>query len=218
MSLMDKLPIKPLDLKRKRRPFRRLHDQAKARSDDVYSGDEIVRLYSVDDQTVRNWCKEGLKRVGGTSRFLVRGDELNAFHAARNTRARQPMTLTEFLCLTCHFPREPSPGSVVSAQTGKPDLRLEACCSVCGKAMYRAWSLAAATALQARPDLWPNQVTLPTTRPTTLFSQPPELQRIATACDSVSPDETCLPRESSRTPEKPADTNESRQLSLLFGF
>lgn len=201
---------------RKRRPFKRLHSATKARADIIYSLAEIVRLYDVDEQTVRNWCKAGLKRVETKSRFLVRGDELNAFHAARNAHARQHLALTEFLCLRCHAPREPAAGSIVGIHDDKPGLGLKARCQNCNTAMYRPWSKAASLALLARPDLWPPSPSTANVQPSTKLDHPAEMQRIATACDSVIPAKTSAHQKPTRTPRKPAKTHESSQFALPF--
>ena len=218
MNPMAESSTTPRDQNRKRRSFRRLHDQTKARSNDVYTIDEIVKLYGVDDQTVRNWCEKGLRRVGGTSRFLVRGDDLNAFHTTRNTKARRPLSPVEFYCMTCHAPREPSPCSVLGAHAERPALRLEARCSACGRPVFRAWSRQAATALLARSDLCPDQAFPSTEQRPDQMDEAQKLRRIATPCDSVSQDATPTSPKSNRTPEKPVDTKESQQLPLLFGF
>lgn len=184
--------------------------------------DEIMRLYGVEEQTVRNWCKSGLERVGTKGRFLVRGDRLNAFHADRKMRAKQLLTLTEFLCLRCHMPREPAPGSVIGALINTPSLRLEASCSVCGIQMYRVWSKKASAALLARPDFLPlslftcdSEATGPLSNQ---LNELPELRRIAMTCDSVNPTETVYSRKSTLTPEEQVKTSESSQLSLPLGF
>lgn len=203
---------------RKRRHFKRFHSSTKALINYVYSMPEIMRLYAVDEQTVRNWCKAGLKRVEGTSRFLVRGDELNAFHTARNAQAKQPLAPTEFYCLGCHEPREPSPGSIVGALNNKPALRLEARCTICETAVYRAWSREASEALLARPDFWPSSTSKVTEQPSITLDQTTEMQRNKTACDSVIHAKTNSFQKPTQTPKKHVSTHESSQLSLPFGF
>lgn len=203
--------------KRKRRSFNRLHSATKARADIIYSLAEIVRLYDVDEQTVRNWCKVGLKRAEAKSRFLVRGDELNAFHAGRNAHARRRLALTEFLCLHCHAPREPSAGSIVGIHDYKPGLELRARCQICNTAMFRPWSKAASVALLARQDLWPTGASTAIFQPSTTLDNPAEMQRTATECDSVIPAKTSAHPKTTRTPRKPAKTHESLQFALPFG-
>ncbi len=203
---------------RKRRPFRRLHDQAKAHSHDVYSVREIMDLYVVEEQTVTNWRKEGLKTIDGASRVLVRGDELNRFHAARNARAKQPMTETQFFCMSCHVPQEPAPGSVRGADPDRPSLRMEARCGICGGAMYRSWSRVPATALRARPDLWPG---MPNAPPAVVLAVPEparKMRRDETGCDSDISKVRLAASKDGQTAEKPSNTTESDQFSLPLGF
>jgi hypothetical protein len=205
---------------RKRRPFRRLHSATKACASDVYSLQEVMKLYDVDEQTVRNWRKSGLECVDVNGRFLVRGDKLNAFHADRNARAKQPLTLNEFLCLSCHLPREPAPGSVVGASIHNPSLRLEARCSVCGTQLYRPWSTKASAALLSRQDLWPESSSMSSSvaaeQPSNRLDPPPDLRQLATTCDSVGPPKASHSRKLTRTTERRLQTQESSQLSLPF--
>lgn len=203
------------DGKRKRRHFRRFHRATKARNDDVYSVHEVMRLYGVDEQTLRNWLRQGLVRVAGSSRILVRGDELNRFHAARNHAAKQPLSLTQFYCMTCHTPSDPVLGTVCGASPVAPSLRLEAKCSTCGNTMYRSYSRDAASALAARPELLAG-LTLP------VVAEAPAAARIPrpvdTARDSLIPPVSPHKEKPDRTPEGGEDTIESGQLSLPFGF
>lgn len=202
----------------KRRPFRRLHNPAKARGDDVYSISEVARRYNVEEQTVRNWLKEGLETVVGATRILIRGAALNAFHAARNERARQPMTETQFLCLRCHVPREPASGSVIGATQEAPSLRLEARCGICDGPMFRAWSRSAAAALQARSNLCAVQSDIALEAPSVTSENHSETRQIETNCDSVIQCSTIATPNSSQTPEGPLNTNELDQFSLPFEF
>ena len=202
----------------KRRSFRRLHNPAKARSDDVYSIRETASLHNVEEQTVRNWLKEGLETVVGATRILIRGAALNAFHAARNERARRPMTETQFLCLRCRMPREPALGSVIGATHEAPSLRLEARCGICDGAMFRAWSRSAAAALQARSNLCAVLPEIVPEAPSDVSEHLSETRQIETNCDSVIQRSTIAARDTSQTPEGPLNTNELNQFSLPFGF
>lgn len=202
----------------KRRPFRRRHSSNKARVNDVYAMDEIIRLYGVDEQTVRNWFKAGLERVAGIAKILVRGEALNAFHAARNAKARQTLTATQFLCFACRKPREPAPGTVKGTDEKATTKRLEARCCVCNSAMYRAWSCEAAEALRVdAARLAPRSI--PTVNPPTVPPQAtPQMRQHASTCDSLTQDETGSPQIHDRTNDGPADAIESRQFALPFGF
>lgn len=133
---------------RKTKDFKRLHPVNRASKHDVYNLSEICKHYNVTDQTVRNWLKAGLPRVPGVSEMLVNGGDLNAFHAARRKAAQKPLTLAQFLCLTCHEARDPVPGSVLGADPEQRTLRMQSECSVCGSTMFRVWSKASAEALQ----------------------------------------------------------------------
>jgi hypothetical protein len=207
-----------LNLTRKRRPFRRLHDPTKARGDDVYTIKEVANLYQVDEQTVYNWIREGLRPVANATRLLIRGTTLNRFHAARNERARRPMTETQFLCLHCHIASEPAPGSVIGATTPLPSLRMEARCSTCDQPMYRAWSRSSAAALQGLTNLCAAPPGIPREVFANTYEKTEKTTQIETACDSVIQRPALGATPSKKTPEGPSNTNESNQIPLPFEF
>jgi hypothetical protein len=201
--------------KRKRRPFKRRHT-IRARADLVYSLLEITRLCGISEQTVRNWCKAGLERVPGTSRFLVCGDKLNAFLDARLAASRQPLAATEFFCLKCHRPREPSLGSVRMAHQGQRTTTLKARCLACSTRMFRAVSKETAEAFLARQNPGPASMSTATAQPSNPTSLPQEMRRNDPNCDSVIHGEPRFSPKPTQTTERPADTIGLAQLTLPF--
>lgn len=203
---------------RKRRPFKRLHSASKARCNDVYNVAEIRKLYGVEEQTIYNWIREGLIRVPGISRLLVRGDHLNAFHAARRERAKRPLGPTEFLCFVCKIQREPAPHSVIGVDPACPGLRLEARCLICGTQMFRPWSRRSADALRS---LWNGCTDAPNdTAPVLSGRAQPQrrVRRPATDSDSTSQSHSCAPEQTPQTAGRPANTIGSDQTPLQLGF
>lgn len=203
---------------RKRRPFKRLHSATKARCNDVYNLAELTKLYGVEDQTIYNWIKEGLLRVPGTSRILVRGDHLNAFHAARREKAKRPLGPTEFLCLGCHTQREPAHGSVTGADPECPALRFEALCPICGRQMFRAWSKRSAEALHDLGTKRTGEAYGPSQGRSDAAKHQKKMRRIATDCDSVSPSSPTGPEETLLMAECPVHTKGSDHSPLQLGF
>jgi hypothetical protein len=226
--------------RRKRRPYRRIHNACALSEHDVYTQAEVCRFFEVDDQTVRNWEKEGLPRVKGASRPFYEGSVLKAFHAGRNQAARRPMTLIELFCLGCSAPREAAPGTLRGASRNGPALRFEARCVRCGTQMYRAWSQAANDAHMA---LEAAQQSLKIAASSKISTASRQTRRagnllsddslsadcaanevsvkaisIATHCDSGRASIPQLPKNPHRTPDGHGHTRESYQLALPFGF
>lgn len=202
--------------KRKRLLFRRRHT-IRARADLIYSLPEITRLCGVSEQTVRNWCRAGLERVPGTSQFLVCGNKLNAFLNARLAASRQPLAATEFFCLKCHRPREPSPGGVrLSSHAGRRSTTLKARCSACSTMMYRACSQKTVEAFLAWRSPGPASKSTVTAPPLNPLSLPLEMRRNDPPCDSLIHGERRFSSKPTQTTERPAETKESSQLTLPF--
>ena len=68
----------------------------------------IARLYGCHRNTVRNWFKHGLTPIDERRPVLVRGDALNAFHAARRASAKRPCGSGELYCIGCRKPQRPA--------------------------------------------------------------------------------------------------------------
>lgn len=203
---------------RKRRPFKRLYRATGVRGDDVYSLAEIRKLFDVEEQTVYNWVREGLKRVPGTKRFLVSGHALKSFHANRNEKAKRPLRLDQFLCLRCHMPREPAPGSLIGADPDMPALRIEARCAVCGAAMFRPWSKTVSEALEASVTRHSRRTSDRAEEPSQAAGGPENLRCPDTRCDSARRADSIAPENSAQTPERRRHTRGRDQLALPLEF
>ena len=88
-------PITP----RKKR--RNLQSDRKARCHQLYSSDDVIKLYEISRNTLTNWIAEGLPFADAEMR-LFRGKDLNAFHARRRKGASGP-PLAPFManCFGC---------------------------------------------------------------------------------------------------------------------
>jgi hypothetical protein len=65
---------------------RNLQSERKAKCHQLYSSDDVIKLYEISRNTLTNWIAEGLPFVDGEVR-LFRGKDLNAFHARRREKA-----------------------------------------------------------------------------------------------------------------------------------
>lgn len=69
-----------------RKKRRNLQSERKAKCHRIYSIDDVIKLYGISRNTLRNWIAAGLVFIDGEVR-LFRGKDLNAFHARRRQRA-----------------------------------------------------------------------------------------------------------------------------------
>jgi hypothetical protein len=65
---------------------RNLQSERKAKCHQLYSSDDVIKLYEISRNTLTNWIAEGLPFVDGEVR-LFHGKDLNAFHARRREKA-----------------------------------------------------------------------------------------------------------------------------------
>ena len=61
---------------------RNLQSSCKANMHQLYSSDDVIKLYDISRNTLTNWIADGLPFIAAGIR-LFRGKELNAFHARR---------------------------------------------------------------------------------------------------------------------------------------
>lgn len=72
-----------------RKKRRNLQSDRKARCHQLYSNDDVIKLYEISRNTLTNWIAEGLPFADAEIR-LFRGKDLNDFHARRRKRASGP--------------------------------------------------------------------------------------------------------------------------------
>ena len=65
---------------------RNLQSSCKANVHQLYSSDDVIKLFGISRNTLTNWIADGLLFIAAGIR-LFRGKELNAFHARRKERA-----------------------------------------------------------------------------------------------------------------------------------
>lgn len=73
----------PITSRKKRR---NLQSDRKAKCHQLYSSDDVIKLYEISRNTLTNWIAKGLPFVDAEMR-LFRGKDLNAFHTRRRERA-----------------------------------------------------------------------------------------------------------------------------------
>lgn len=80
---------------------RNLQSDRKARIHQLYSSDDVIKLYEISRNTLTNWVAGGLSFIDAEPR-LFRGSELNAFHSRRREKAAGA-PLGQFLvnCFAC---------------------------------------------------------------------------------------------------------------------
>ncbi|MBF0595423.1 MAG: hypothetical protein HQL22_10730 [Candidatus Omnitrophica bacterium] len=123
---------------KKNHPYKKLHRNR------AYALSEIARIFGVHIRTTQDWVKKGLPIFNRPSRpYLVMGKDAHQFFIQQRKQLGRRLEDGEFMCLTCHAPRFPSPGSVTLLETehhmgpDKIQIQLHGECSYCGGKISR---------------------------------------------------------------------------------
>lgn len=121
---------------------KRLQNPRLAKTHRSYKIDEIADLYGTHKNTVHNWIKQGLPTCDTKRPVLILGSDLNAFHAKKRTKNKQPCKSNEIYCMKCKIPKEPAAGLVEFQPVNDKIGNLVAICPECETMMYRRISMA----------------------------------------------------------------------------
>jgi len=80
------------------------HSPKKAKQHWIYNFADVVRLYNIHPNTLRNWVKQGLPNLRDGKKRLFRGEDLNAFHRKGRERRKFPCQPGELYCVRCKQP------------------------------------------------------------------------------------------------------------------
>lgn len=84
-----------------RKKRRNLQSNRKARHHQLYSSDDVIKLYEISRNTLTNWIADGLPFIDAQWR-LFRGLDLNAFHSRRREKAvGEPLGRFLVKCFGC---------------------------------------------------------------------------------------------------------------------
>lgn len=84
-----------------RKKRRNLQSDRRARLHQLYSNDDVIKLYEISRNTLTNWIADGLSFIDAEPR-LFRGSDLNAFHGRRRVKAAgEPLGLFLVNCFGC---------------------------------------------------------------------------------------------------------------------
>lgn len=89
--------------------FKVAHSAKLAKSHMIYRARDVLELYRISRNTLRNWERAGLLAIPkptlpalqGKFGKLYRGTDLNAFHKKRQLDRARPASAGEFYCLPC---------------------------------------------------------------------------------------------------------------------
>lgn len=74
----------------------------------TYAVEDLVRLYGVHKNTIRNWVKSGLEPVDGRRPLLFRGESVARFLRERRDASKTVSPPGTIYCLPCRSVRRPA--------------------------------------------------------------------------------------------------------------
>jgi len=102
-----------------------------------YDVPEIAALLGIHKNAVLRWLKEGLQADTTRRPYLIRGEELARFLAARQKSKKRKCGLSEFFCFRCRAPRGSVNGIANLTVESPTRFRLKGRCVVCGTSVNK---------------------------------------------------------------------------------
>ena len=118
-------------------PRKRTHNLRLIRATWPYTVQEIAALFGVHKNAVLQWLKNGLAANRDTRPFLIRGNELICFLAARQQNRKRKCAFTEVFCFKCRAPREAYLNIADVVIESASRFRVKALCAECGTPMNK---------------------------------------------------------------------------------
>ncbi len=104
----------------------------------TYSVTEVVELYDLHPNTVRNWVKrDGLRTIDDQHPMLFDGPVLREFLKKRRTKNKQACKPGEIYCVGCHAPKIPVDNHVYCIPDTETLGNLQAICPDCDSIINR---------------------------------------------------------------------------------
>ncbi len=110
----------------------RAHYKVGVGVDQVYSIEELCKLYNVHRNAVTNWLHSGLSKSDSHRPYLFRGAEVKRYHNAQRSKSRAKLKQGEFNCPTCKMAGFPEPETLTFRTTSTGRLMALAACPCCG--------------------------------------------------------------------------------------
>lgn len=114
----------------------------KAKIHRSYTVEEIVCLFSIHKNTVREWIKKGLPVCDNQKPMLILGAELREYIQLKNKKNKRKCKPYEMYCLRCKSPQKPAENMVDYEPITEVTGRLIGLCSCCECVINKYISLA----------------------------------------------------------------------------
>lgn len=121
---------------------RRRHTPFRIREKHCYTVEEAAAALNTHKNTIRQWMKQGLRRIDDTRPYLIHGSDLKTFIVERQHRAKKPCQPGEIYCFRCRVPRKPWEGIVDVVFLNQKVAALTGICGTCEGKLNRRTSIA----------------------------------------------------------------------------
>lgn len=118
-----------------------------------YTVQDVANLFSVHENTVRSWIKDGLQIIDNIRPLLILGSSLKQYLQTKRKRYKQKCRLFEIYCVRCRLPQIPLENMVdfepINASTG----RMIGLCPTCEGIINKYFKLAQLEQIQSKLDI-----------------------------------------------------------------
>jgi hypothetical protein len=125
--------------KAKRRTFKRKFNPRLIHNNTSYSVSDVMRLFDVGQNTVRNWSKTGLKVSDNKMPTMIHCEDLKAFLKVKQAK-KKSCNQDEMFCFSCRNPRKIRANAVILISKNDKILHLKGRCESCESFMTRKYS------------------------------------------------------------------------------
>lgn len=124
----------------KQRTFKRKFNPRLIRNKTSYSVSDIMKLFNVGQNTVRNWIKTGLKVSDDKIPTMIHCEELRSFLNLKQSAKKKSCNQDEMFCFSCRNPRKIRANVVILINKNDKILHLKGRCESCESFMTRKYS------------------------------------------------------------------------------
>lgn len=109
----------------------------------TYTVQDLCQLFGVHKNTVREWFRHGLPKTDSERPYLIHGNDLREFLAARRQSRRKRCALDEFYCFRCRHPRRAMGNLADLGFRSAKTVEITGLCESCGTSLHKLQSVKA---------------------------------------------------------------------------
>lgn len=106
-----------------------------------YDVDELYKLIAVNEKTILEWKRKGLKTIDNKQPFLFYGCDVKAFLGSLNESNKCKTEFHQLFCMKCKEGKIPLKKQIQLIPNDNKFLKLKAICQTCKNVMFKNYKL-----------------------------------------------------------------------------